>query len=294
MAYLAMLFLYVGDKYVYYKPDEDKGDWTAVLIIIFVAYPAALETMQVIKLGFVDYVSDHDNWLDITFIYGSIAMAIVQMVNGPQHFASKLMIVIVLLAAFRQTLKMLRIFSSLSTLITMLTSVIWQLRIFMTFFILLLVFFASMFSVMGLGNVKHYGSYRDVFYDEKAINNLNADAPNFAYRQISIFYANIIQMFRISMGDFAIIDCIKFSDKQEDVILFWILWFLMVIVLAVIFMNFVVAEATETYNEVNESIVEFIYQQKADLIADAESIMPNRLKKVEHFPQFIVSRKIET
>jgi hypothetical protein len=116
-----------------------------------------------------------------------------------------------------------------------------------------------MFSVMGLGNVKHTGSFRDVFYDEKAINNLSDDAPTIAYRKISLFYANIINMFRISMGDFAVIDCVKFMNKEEDVWLFWILWFLMVIVLAVIFMNFVVAEATETYNEVNESITEFIY-----------------------------------
>lgn len=240
--------------------------------------------MQVVKVGVIDYISDHDNWLDITFIYGSIAMAIVQYANGPQHFASKMLIVIVLLAAFRQTLKLLRIFSSLSTLIAMLTSVIWQLRIFMTFLILLFIFFASMFSVLGTCNVKHDGSFRMVFYSKDDINNLSPDAPNFAYRKISLFYANIIQMFRISMGDFAVIDCIKFVNKQEDVVVFWILWFIMVIILAVIFLNFVVAEATETYNQVNESIVEFIYQQKADLIADAESIMPNSVKKVEHFP----------
>ena len=101
-------------------------------------------------------------------------------------------------------------------------------------------------------------------------------------------------MFRISMGDFAIIDCVKFMNNREDVIVFWIIWFLMVLVLAVIFLNFVVAEATETYNLVNESIVETIYQQKADLIADAESIMPNKFKTINHFPQYIVRRSIDT
>ena len=77
------------------------------------------------KIGFIDYMTDPDNWLDITFIYGSIAMAIIHYIYGPQHIASKFSIVIILLSAFRQSLKLLRIFSSLSTLIAMLTSVIW-------------------------------------------------------------------------------------------------------------------------------------------------------------------------
>lgn len=58
----------------------------------------------------------------------------------------------------------------------------------------------------------------------------------------------------------------------------------MVLVLAIVFLNFVVAEASETYNLVNDSIIETIYHQKADLIADAESIMPNKLKQIKHFP----------
>lgn len=68
----------------------------------------------------------------------------------------------------------------------------------------------------------------------------------------------------------------------------------MVLALAVVFLNFVVAEASETYNDVSERITEFIYQQKSDLINDAESIIPNKLKKIDHFPQYIVARKVET
>ena len=101
-------------------------------------------------------------------------------------------------------------------------------------------------------------------------------------------------MFRISMGDFALIDLVKYMNNREDVIIFWIIWFIMVLVLAVVFLNFVVAEASETYNIVNDSIIETIYKQKADLIHDAESIMPNALKSTRHFPKYIVRRQIET
>ena len=61
------------------------------------------------------------------------------------------------------------------------------------------------------------------------------------------------------MGDFALIDLVKYMNNREDVIIFWIIWFIMVLVLAVVFLNFVVAEASETYNIVNDSIIETIY-----------------------------------
>ena len=41
----------------------------------------------------------------------------------------------------------------------MLTSVIWKLKIFMTVLILIMVFFAEMFGVLGIGNVKRPGGF---------------------------------------------------------------------------------------------------------------------------------------
>ena len=71
------------------------------LILLFVAHPLTLETMQICKIGFVTYITDTDNWFDIIFIYGSVAMALVHYYLGPQAFASKVLIVIILLSAFR-------------------------------------------------------------------------------------------------------------------------------------------------------------------------------------------------
>ena len=122
--YLAMLFIYVYYSYIWYDPKSDK-QWMAFLFLIFVSYPAIQESLQMYKIGCVEYMTDPDNWLDIVFIYGSMAMAIIHFIYGPQHIASKFFIVIILLSSFRQSLKLLRIFSSLSTLIAMLTSVIW-------------------------------------------------------------------------------------------------------------------------------------------------------------------------
>ena len=141
----------------------------------------------------------------------------------------------------------------------MLNSVIWKLKIFMTFFFIILVFFAEMFGVLGIGNIKQPGNFRLVFYDKDKKQNISDDAPNVDQRQINLLLGNIIHLFRISMGDFAIIDCVKYMENASDVIVFWFLWFFMVLVLAVVFLNFVVAEASDTYNTVVESIEETIY-----------------------------------
>ena len=129
----------------------------------------------------------------------------------------------------------------------------------MTFFFIILVFFAEMFGVLGIGNIKRPGNFRLVFYDKDKKQNISDDAPNVDQRQINLLLGNIIHLFRISMGDFAIIDCVKYMENASDVIVFWFLWFFMVLVLAVVFLNFVVAEASDTYNTVVESIEETIY-----------------------------------
>ena len=176
----------------------------------------------------------------------------------------------------------------------MLTSVIWKLKTFMTFFIIILIFFAEILAVLGVGNINRPDGYRLVFLDKEKASGISDDAPNVDQRQLNMLIGNVIHMFRISMGDFAIIDLVKYMNNKEDVIIFWVIWFIMVLVLAFVFLNFVVAEASETYNIVNDSIIETIYMQKADLIADAESIMPNAVKTTNHFPKYIVRRQIET
>ena len=67
-----------------------------------------------------EYLSDMGNWLDIMFILGSIAMAIIHFTRGPRSFEGKLIMIIVLLCAIRRTMSFLRIFSPLSTIVTML------------------------------------------------------------------------------------------------------------------------------------------------------------------------------
>ena len=95
------------------------------------------------------------------------------------------------------------------------------------------------------------------------------------------------------MGDFSIIGSVPFLDTKEDSIMFWIIWFLTVLIACVVFLNFIVAEASESYNQVNEFIEEYIQQQMAVLSSEAEEIMPNCLKSKNQFPKYILIRRVE-
>ena len=58
-------------------------------------------------------------------------------------------------------------------------------------------------------------------------------------------------------------------------------------------MNFIVAEASNSYNEVSEYLEEFIQKQKADLTQEAEDVYPEQLKEEKKFPKYIIIRQID-
>jgi hypothetical protein len=75
------------------------------------------------------------------------------------------------------------------------------------------------------------------------------------------------------MGDFVVIDAADFLTKEEN-ILFWVIWLLTVIVTCIIFLNFIVAEASASYTKVSEQLENYIQLQRADLVAEAEGLQP--------------------
>ena len=75
------------------------------------------------------------------------------------------------------------------------------------------------------------------------------------------------------MGDFLVIDAADLLTKEEN-ILFWVIWLLTVIVTCIIFLNFIVAEASASYTKVSEQLENYIQLQRADLVAEAEGLQP--------------------
>ena len=81
--YILMLFLYTYDKYVYIdNPMIEASNSQSIMILVCVTYPAIYESMQAVKGGIWEYFTDISNYLDIMFVWGSIAMSIVHFISG--------------------------------------------------------------------------------------------------------------------------------------------------------------------------------------------------------------------
>ena len=75
--------------------------------------------------------------------------------------------------------------------------------------------------------------------------------PAKEYRAIGLTIGEILWTLRLSLGDGAAITASKLLDTWENDI-FWILWIIVTIVTSIIFLNFIVAEASASYVKVTE------------------------------------------
>ena len=81
----------------------------------------------------------------------------------------------------------------------------------------------------------------------------------------------------MSLGDYSSVSAsIYLSDT--DNYLFWILWFLVVLIGCIIFLNFVIAEACHSYEVVVENLEQYICKERTKLIAEAEGMCPDSMK----------------
>jgi hypothetical protein len=68
----------------------------------------------------------------------------------------------------------------------------------------------------------------------------------------------------MSMGDFGF-DSAILLDPAENVI-YWFTWLLIVLITCIIFLNFIIAEASASYEKVSADLDAFILSEKAALI----------------------------
>lgn len=76
------------------------------------------------------------------------------------------------------------------------------------------------------------------------------------------------------MGDYAIIPAANYLDQSNNY-LFWIMFALILFLTNIIFLNFVIAEAGNSYNVVAESLTQYQGKAKSYLIAESETMIPN-------------------
>ena len=59
---------------------------------------------------------------------------------------------------------------------------------------------------------------------------------------------------------------------QEEVYIFWFIWILSCIITSVIFLNFIIAEASASYSKVKETLDEVIWKERASMIYESETM----------------------
>lgn len=108
------------------------------------------------------------------------------------------------------------------------------------------------------------------------------------YEGIGLFGYYAIAL-RTSLGDYDFDSFVKNSDYD---ILTWIIWFLIMIVGNVIFMNFIIAVVSQSYENCMQTMNAQSYKVKVDMIMEREQLMDKAdLERREWFPNFIIVRK---
>jgi hypothetical protein len=93
-----------------------------------------------------------------------------------------------------------------------------------------------------------------------------------------LLLVNFIDTLKASMGDFGSLVGASVDLNPEDNILFWICLVLVLTVTCIIFLNFIIAEASASYEKVAGELPSYIMKQKATLIAESEELMPEWMK----------------
>jgi len=196
------------------------------------------------------------------------------------------MMILIIFFGLLRTFTFLKIVASLSPIVTMLTNVVYDLRIFLFFYGILTVLFSLLLGIIGLGNRFVDGPFKDAHGIDAEAEAIAAGEefsyPGIEYEVVGLFVGNIISTLRMSLGDFGFDAAIELDQAENYV--YWIMWVLIILITCIIFLNFIIAEASASYEKVSEFLELYILAEKAALIQVAEEMQPRFFQKEEHLP----------
>ena len=139
----------------------------------------------------------------------------------------------------------MRIFEGFSFLVSMLRGVFLDLKFFLSFFAFVVITFSLILSVLMPDASKEYPG--------------------------TMIFSYIVIAFRTSLGDFEIDDYRGETIQMKELV--WFVWLMLMIIGNVIFMNFIVAVVSESYEKCMQTQKAQQYCLKCELIVERESIM---------------------
>lgn len=200
--YMMTLLIFINKVYI--NADSENLRTYQILLCCGIVYPFWYDTMQLYRSGFKAYFADVANYLDLLYIYGGITNVVLQNVIDQHHFLNKLLMTVILLQQIYKTFFFLRIFDDLSYIVTMIQTVIFDLRVFGLFYSILLLLFSMIFAVIGVGNSNIDGEFKAYIEEINERDEIDQpeNIPNEEYENIGLFLGYIISTLRSSLGDF--------------------------------------------------------------------------------------------
>jgi hypothetical protein len=130
--------------------------------------------------------------------------------------------IMVVLICLLKTFFFMRIRMGFSYIVTMIINVVYDLQVFLLFYGILILMFSAIFDVISKNDAEEY-------------------------KNLGPFIGNFMTTLRLSLGDFdfGVLKGNKLNKHQHW--LFWCIWVLMVIFSALIFLNFIIAEVSNSY-----------------------------------------------
>jgi hypothetical protein len=150
------MIIYVNAIYI--NNDKQNAYLYGILLMMGIIYPMFYDIRQLYLMGPKEYFQDIFNYSDQIYVWASFFNVISQNFTDSFTLRNKLLMTIIFLQQIVKSFFYLRIFNSLSYIVTMIYTVIADLKVFLLFFTILIVLFGQIFAVLGVGNSKFKGS----------------------------------------------------------------------------------------------------------------------------------------
>lgn len=195
---------------------------------MILVYGLIYEGAYIFKAGLGRVTS---NMIDIFHIFGGYLSIYLQVTQKGSCFATWLYTMQIFATLFK-LFNYFRVVRSFSVVTTMIRQCMYDLRVFLTYYFILLVFFGSM-------------------------NNVLSDCPSPEYSKLPKVVATIIMLTRSAVGEHNM-DQVKALPPDEQVV-WWALFVVFVLIAALIFLNFIIAEIGNSYEAVKGEIDSRVY-----------------------------------
>lgn len=135
---------------VYEREASEKEHLIFTIILgVTIIYPWTYESIQFYREGMA-YFGDFWNWTDMAYYLSSIVNVILQFTVGTRHISTLCCMVIMVVLLVIKSFFYLRIFRNFTPIVIMLKNVMYDLRIFLLFYTILIFIFSLLFSVLGV------------------------------------------------------------------------------------------------------------------------------------------------